>query len=370
MLIFGTHTMPAHETTYHNRRAVSIENDRLRVTISVEGGHIAEILDKASGMNPLWSPPWPSIEPSTWSLEKHPEYGNDAESRLLAGILGHNLCLDLFGPPSAEEFAAGVWVHGESSMAAYDIESDGTRMTAKAHFPLAMLSFERQLQLAPGGFLQIHETVTNLIAVDRPIAWTQHVTLGPPFVQPGVTKLVIPARRSLVFPTVLGKDQHYVPNAEFEWPHAPNTDGGVTDIDTYPSFERLTAATAHAVDADREQAFFLAWEPSSRLAFGYVWKRADFPWVSLWDENHARTNPPWNGRAVTRGVEFGASPFAEGRRGVVERGSLFGIPAYKWLPAKASISVDYMAFAFQSGEMPDQLMSALQSRGMVSAGTR
>lgn len=361
--------MPAHETSYRNRRAVSIENERLRVTITVEGGHIAEILDKASGVNPLWTPPWPSIEPSTYSVQKHPEYGADAESKLLAGIMGHNLCLDIFGPPSPEEFAAGIWVHGEGSMVAYDVDSAGSKLTARAHLPLAQLDFERRIELAPGGFVQIHETVSNLTALDRPIAWTQHVTLGPPFIKPGVTKLVIPARRSKVYPVALGKDTNYVPDAEFEWPHTPNTRGGITDIDTFPAFERSTAVTAHAVDDDRDQAFFLTWEPESRLAFGYVWKRADFPWISLWEENCARTNPPWNGQAITRGVEFGVSPFAEGRKGMIDRRSLFGIPTYRWLPAKSSLTVDYVAFAFQSGEMPEQLVSALQTRGMVSAGS-
>jgi len=173
-----------------------------------------------------------------------------------------------------------------------------------------------------------------------------------------------------VYPTVLGADQHYVASAEFEWPHAPNTDGGITDLDTFPAFERSTGVTAHAVDDDRDQAYFLTWEPTSRLAFGYVWKRADFPWISLWEENRARTNPPWNGQTITRGVEFGASPFAEGRRATIERGSLFGVPTYRWLPAHSNITVDYMAFAFQSGEMPEQLVSALQGRGMVSAGSR
>ncbi len=356
------------ETTYRNRRAVSIENDRLRVTVTVEGGHIAEILDKASGVNPLWTPPWPSIEPSSYSREKHPGYGSDSESKLLAGIMGHNLCLDIFGPPSAEEFAAGVCVHGEGSLASYSIEGEESKLVMRAHLPLAQLDFERRIELASGGFVQIHETATNLTALDRPIAWTQHVTLGPPFIRPGVTKLVIPARRSKVYPTSLGLDQHYVPDAEFEWPHAPNIDGGVTDIDTFPAFERSTGVTGHAVDADRDQAFFIAWEPSSRLAFGYAWKRTDFPWISLWEENCARTIPPWNGETITRGVEFGASPFAEGRRGVVDRGSLCGVQTYRWLPAKSSVTVDYVAFAFQSGETPDLLVSALQSRGMTSAG--
>ena len=41
------------ETTYRGRRAAQIENDRLRLTVLQEGGHIAEILDKSTGVNPL-----------------------------------------------------------------------------------------------------------------------------------------------------------------------------------------------------------------------------------------------------------------------------------------------------------------------------
>ena len=125
------------------RKVVRIENDELIVTVTVEGGHIAEIVEKKSGVNPLWTPPWPSIEPSAWSAAGHPEYGNDSESKLLSGILGHNLCLDIFGPPSEAEYAAGVTVHGESSVAPYRIEASGTGMVARAHLPLAQLDFER-----------------------------------------------------------------------------------------------------------------------------------------------------------------------------------------------------------------------------------
>ena len=109
------------ETTYRNRRAHSIENEHLRIVVTVEGGHLAVIEDKASGINPLWSPPWPTIEPSTYDPARHPEYGLDAESRLLSGILGHNLCLDLFGGPSPEEAAAGITVHAEASVLPYEI---------------------------------------------------------------------------------------------------------------------------------------------------------------------------------------------------------------------------------------------------------
>ena len=62
-------------STYRGRRAVFIENGQLRVTILVEGGHIAEVLDKRSGINPLWTPHWDSIEPSTFDASRHASYG-------------------------------------------------------------------------------------------------------------------------------------------------------------------------------------------------------------------------------------------------------------------------------------------------------
>ena len=55
-----------------------------------------------------------------------------------------------------------------------------------------------------------------------------------------------------------------------------------------------------------------------------MWRRADFPWMGIWEENQPRPAAPWNGGAVTRGMEFGVSPFPETRRQMIERGPLFG----------------------------------------------
>src|SRR5688500_16978175 len=107
--------------SFRHRRATAIENDALRVTVLHEGGHIAEILDKKTGINPLWIPPWTSIEPSTYDPKHHTEYGGGADATLLSGIMGHNLCLDIFGGPSAEEAAAGMPAHGEASAARFDV---------------------------------------------------------------------------------------------------------------------------------------------------------------------------------------------------------------------------------------------------------
>lgn len=341
------------DTTYRGRSAASIENQHLRVTVLQEGGHIAEIFDKETGVNPLWTPPWPSIEPSTYTRDGNPEYGADAESRLLAGIMGHNLCLDLFGGPSPEEAAAGLTVHGEGSIAPYDIRNQDGTLILQAHLPMAQVSFERTIELRERT-LRIRESVQNLSARDRAIAWTQHVTLGPPFLEKGVTQFRAAAGRSKVFESDFGDAMYLQPAAEFEWPLAPRTGGGVEDLRVFHDSAASGAFTTHLMQGPR--TFFAAYHPGLRLAFGYSWNTADFPWMGIWEENHSRTQPPWNGQTLARGMEFGASPMPETRRRMIERGKLFGVPGYRWLPAKGTATVEYQATAYTADAVPESLL--------------
>jgi hypothetical protein len=345
------------ETTFHNRRAVAIENPSVRVTVTVEGGHIAEILDKATGVNPLWIPPWPSIEPSIYSAALHPGYGGDSESKLLAGIMGHNLCLDLFGGPSAEEAHAGMTVHGESSVVAYDIAVDGLEMVCRASMPVAGLKFERRIRLSPAGcVVQIHETVENVTAQDKPIAWTQHVTLGPPFLEKGATQFRATCTRSKVTETDFSDGKGYMKiGAEFDWPLVPCRDGGTTDMRVFTAAAVSGEFSSHLMDPAREQAYFTAWHPSTKVLAGYVWKQSDFPWLGIWEENHCRLQGPWNGVSLTRGMEFGVSPVPESRREMIDRGKMFGVPGYRWVPAKSCVSASYCAFVTTAPAIPEEV---------------
>src|SRR3954454_9057689 len=107
----------------------SIQNDELRVTVVEEGGHIAEIFHKKSGVNPLWVPPWSAVD--------HPDCGDGVEAALLAGIMGHNVCIDLFGGPSEAEAKAGLGVHGEASVRQYNMEPDAQGLVMRVDLPLA-----------------------------------------------------------------------------------------------------------------------------------------------------------------------------------------------------------------------------------------
>ena len=279
------------------------------------------------------------MEPSEYDEAKHPQYGANAESKLLAGIMGHNLCLDVFGPPSEDEAGAGVTVHGEASIVPYDISVTDGVMTCSCDMPLSQMQFTRSLRLS-GLEVLIEETVESTGVFDRPMAWTQHVTLGPPFLERGKTRFEATATRSRTYDGDFGN--LFGRAVEFEWPMAPLTSGGVYDLRVYSDLPESAGFTTHLMDPSRDEVSFTA--SNAHVTFGYKWRREDFPWLGIWEENHSRQSAPWNGRSLTRGMEFGASPQAETRRAMIDRGSVFGVPGFKWLPARGRLTARYSAF--------------------------
>ena len=343
------------DQVHRGRRAATIENEAIRITVLEEGGHIAEVLDKATGVNPLWTPPWPSIEPSAYAAASHDAtYGSGPDAKLLAGIMGHNLCLDIFGGPSEEEAAAGLTAHGDASIARYAITASGDDLVMRASLPLAQIQLERRLELR-GSTIHVRERIVSRWGVDRPIGWTEHVTLGPPFLEKGVTVFRASATRSKVFESAFGAADYLQPAAEFDWPHAPRADGGAADLRLFTAARSSSAYTAHLMHGDARSACFVAFSPRLRLAFGYVWRPADFPWLGIWEENCSRTGTPWNGETLTRGMEFGVSPFPETRRAMVARGRLFEVPAFRWLPAHGIVEADYWIVLRRADTIPETL---------------
>jgi hypothetical protein len=343
---------------YRNRRAVSVENEHLQVIVTVEGGHIAAIVHKPDGLNPLWTPPWPSIEPSRYDPVQNVEYGSSGEAFLLSGIMGHSICLDTYGNPSPEEAAAGMPVHGEAAVAPYTIRVSPGRLSLQGILPLAQLLFRREIQLSKNSrVVLVRESIENLSSCDKPIAWTQHVTLGPPFLERGRTEFRTCVTQSKVidedFTGGLGMQKT---GAEFRGLLCPRKDGGIIDLSVYPSDTMSGGFTTHLLDPQSEHAYFLAWSPTARVVFGYAWKRAEFPWLCRWEENRLRSDPPWNGQTLTCGMEFGVSPILESRRGMVERGTLFGERTFRWVPAKGQVHADYCAFLDVSESIPSEVI--------------
>ena len=141
----------AAEIQFHNRRAVQVENEQVRVTASIEGGHLAELQHKASGVNPLWIPPWPSIEPSAHSTAKHPEYGSSGEAHLLACISGPQHLPRHLRRRQPRRDGSGHRAPWEGPVIRYDVTACSKQdLTLAGFLRLAQLRFSLRIRLQTG----------------------------------------------------------------------------------------------------------------------------------------------------------------------------------------------------------------------------
>lgn len=325
------------DTTFRGRKSWRLENDRLRVTVLQGGGHIAELVLKnppgGREVNPLWIPPWPSIEPSTYKPDKHGAvYGADSEAATLSGIMGHNVCFDYWGAPSPSEFRAGLSFHGEVSTLEWRrVSSSPGEFTYSVDLPQSRTSLTRTLRLRPGQpVLYFEETAENHASFDRAFGWVQHVTFGPPFVDAKASAFDASATRG---ERRLADQVH-----EFQWP----TDGD-RDLRRFSQADRSDDMAYLLLDPKRDIEFVSAVNTAFRQVVVYVFKRADFPWLNLWEQNRSRMNPPWKGVTQTRGMEFGNTRVSGTLRAYFRMPISWETPALGWLNAKATQKVRYLA---------------------------
>jgi hypothetical protein len=330
------------------RPGFRIESAWGHVSVLEGGGHICELVSRRHGaVNPLWKPGWRTIDPSSYTPRRHNRvYGAPPEGRLLAGIAGHSISFDYFGPPSAEEIAAGHSTHGEAPVVDWrrqaipEVSTPG--LAYVANLPQAQMRLRRAISVdSVHPVVYCEETAFNLSTFDRPISWNHHVTFGPPFLESGVTLFDMPATRSKICPATFSKQMSIEPDAEFQWPNAPTKKGGLLNLRTTEA-GKFGHYTAHLLDPTLQTAFIAVSNPRLRLLVLYLFNRNEFPWVGNWEESYSRNHVPWNGREFCRGFEFSTTPFPIPRRETVAQGKLFDEATYLWLPAKSNASRRYM----------------------------
>ena len=338
--------MKISNTTVKGRKSWVIDNGNLSLGMHHGGGNIAAIhLNKGCKTNPLWAPVWKTIEPSAYSSKKHlPRYAN----QLLASISGHNLCLGWFGDPSESEAAAGMACHGEAPVARWKLKrkqvgKQSVKLTVECELPEADMHFERTLSSRAGSHIvKVKERVTNTSRRDIPFTMCQHVTLGPPFLEKGVTLFDMPAIKGHTFKGVFGKPQRLKSDTAFTWPDGPGTKGETVDLRLYDKRYRVSSDfTTQLIDRKCDLAWFSAVNPRLGLLIAYAWDRKDFPWVGNWEENYGRKEEPWAGKSLTRGMEFANTPFPVGLRAAVDMGKFQGEPTYQWLTARETRTITY-----------------------------
>ncbi len=331
---------PQQKTTFEDRPAVMLANDKLSVTVMSYGGAFAEILlaDDPVKLNPLWQP-----------TRMAREAGQPAK---LGGGTGHFVCVDGFGPVSAEERAAGMPGHGEAHAVPWDLAFSGKegklatlRFTSK--LPLVQELFTRTLRMVDGeNVVYVESRLENLLAFDRPICWAEHATIGSPFLEPFATVIDMPAARCRTRPydetEKRATPRHLASGKDFTWPMAPTRDGGKTDERAAPSDPKLDHFTC-LLEPARSLVWVTALNTQKNLLLGYIFRREEFPWLQSW-EQYPATN------RMARGIEFSTQPFDVPRREVISLNSMFEAPVYRWLPAKGRLDARFLIFYARTPE--------------------
>lgn len=350
---------------WKSRKAIRISNGIVELVALRGGGHVAALsfLDHGASpqVNVIWEAPWETREPGETSDEELASlYGGGGAARFLASYTGHCLCLDYFGGPSTDMQAKGAGLHGEAGVLEWNWNDAGQREAAcslgSVNLPLAGLTFEREIRLGnEESVAYFRETVTNQNNAVHAFDWVQHVTFGPPLLKEDASVLIASADRGITFPFGYEGRAMLDSDRTFDWPCAPGVEA-TTTVDLRRPFSQPGKGFIAGVrlNPQREVEFVLAVNWQMKLGVVYLFRRHDFPWMTLWEENRARKDAPWNGKAQARGMEFGTCPLPLGRDETMRRGKVFDTPNECVLAAGETKHACYLAALF---DVPDGVKS-------------
>ena len=346
-------------TAWRGRKAYVLGNSVVRLTSLTGGGHIAEFqLEDSPTVSPLWVPPWRTIEPHQYREKAHKRsYGAINEGKLLSGLVGHNICLDYFGSPSVEEAKQGLSQHGEAPWSQWrkksiSLSQRRVALELSVKLPVSGLRFSREIELRKGeSVAYFKEVVSNERKTDHFFHWTQHITLGLPFLSADDALVSIPGTRGITDPHGYDEGRALLSsNKEFRWPYAPLIEGGKVDL-TRPFLRQgLGFVVAVLLDKQKGIGFVSAVNHKLGLLIAYCFRRSDFPWVAIWEENLGIAASPWKQRTRARALEFSTTPLPVLRRDAFLSGQLFGEPTLTCVPAMGRKTVHYLALL---GRIPD-----------------
>ncbi len=323
------------EGTVYNRPVYLVGNDKLEVAVVKQGGSMLRIVIQGDpqGLSPFGNP------------EMVPQVPDNR--KLQGAMVGHFVCVDGFGSPSAEERKAGLAMHGEAYLQPWKLlssEKQGSTTTVKfaVDMPLRQEAFRRTLQMVDGeNVIYIDSELESLVAFDRTANWGEHPFLYPPFAEPEKTVVDMSGTRAR---TRTGNQRLPVAQGlDFTWPTATGTDGKPVDFRAQPAGVTWQGHTTTLMEPSRPLAWVTVLNTDRHYLLGYLFRQKEYPWV----QNYMSYNTGgWSGR----GVEFSTQPFDLPNREMVELNRMFDTPVYRWLPAKSKIATRFLLFYVKSPE--------------------
>jgi hypothetical protein len=314
------------DTSWRGVDAWMIAGPELEVVVTRTGAHLAAIRTPGDELNPLWQPPWPAAAPADGAA-RPAVYGEGPEASLLAGIVGHNLCVDRFGPPWPGESRP---VHGEAGVVAWTQTGGADDSFAlEARLDEAGLRVARVFEV-DGDRLVITTEVVHGSDSPRQIEWAEHVTLGDPFLDGATFDAGVDAG------WIFGGEPRSTwrfPDAEAEGPVDPASALAMPGSGDPPAGDIVTMRVA--------DGWFRAERADLARAIEYRWNAGEFPWLCVWTQHRSRMGRPWNAVTRARGLEFSTKPFPEGEPPASRAEEFHGSPTVCIVPPGAGLRREF-----------------------------
>lgn len=298
----------------------TISNGEATVSIDLRGGAITDFHLHNGGINPLTF---------KFSPDNMPE-----NNRSGAYYQGHFICTGRWGPPSTGEKEAGLPDHGQAGNLLWTIQpaTDKKTILMQVDMPLEGLHLNRVITLDDeNAVFKMVESITNTNPLGRLHNVVQHPTLAKPFL---TNNTVVNCNADSGFNYMLNTHPQEFASA---WPVGIMEDRGAINLSKLN--KAYNSVFSFAVKKDAKFGWITAYSPEYSLLIGYLWKRQDYPWISLWQD--------FDGEDIRyRGLEFGTTGMHKPYKQILEEGNhkVFGEDSYRYIDAGEKQIRSYMAF--------------------------
>lgn len=294
---------------------ITLQNNLARVSVDLHGGGITEFsLNEKDAMNPL---------SFSFSKEQMP-----ANNRMGAVYQGHFICLPRWGEPTETQLQQGFSNHGQFANMYW---TPGTKSEHSLHMHaqsnMEEMQVNRVIELSQdAAFFTVSESIINKSASGKNFNIVQHPTLAAPFLS---GDLLIGCNGTTGF-------QQFKPGGKtFTF---PNVKHGDKSFNIHHPDSNINGVFTFLVDPSCGTGWIAAYDPVSQILIGYVWNRADYPWIHIWQ--HVENNS-----IQYVGLEFGTAALhqpIETLNSVDHK--IFETPSFQYLNAGEACLKSYTCF--------------------------
>jgi hypothetical protein len=296
-----------------------LENDTIKVTLSLFGGAIVSVHEKTSCINPL-----------SWKLTDSQMPENNRKG---AVFQGHYLSLGRWGCPTPGETKQGMPHNGEPSNNWWKLTSKKSDkyLMMSCDAPLDGMSINRKVVLSSiDPLFKVYETFNNELNIGRITTIVQCATIGAPFLD---STIIINTNATFGFNQKLMSSD--ILKYEYKWPIA-FVDSAKNSINLSHNNYKSDYSSSHIFEDT------IGWttsvNPKMNLLLGYTWKVSDYPWLHIY-------NGLKNGKLFIKGIEFATTGLGDTLSYEKRILSTFhGVKNFDFVDAKANITKTYFCY--------------------------